>query len=245
MAVLLVLKHSADEGPGRLGATLRDHAFKLDIRRVDLGPEAGGDPMPRDMDDYAGLISLGGPQDPTEDLPFIDDELSLIRQAHEREMPVIGICLGHQLVARALGGELSKMETPEWGLRDVSLSFPGQTESILAGIPWDHPQFHTHAFEVSKAPAGATVLAGNDRCKIQAFRAGVRTFGFQYHFEWDKPFLRGLAERESDQMRAAGLSVEAFEEQLAAGYGRYVRHAERLCVNLTTLSFNFGELTRA
>lgn len=245
MAVLLVLKHTAHEGPGRLGATLRDHAFKLDTRRVDLGIEAGGDPIPPDMDGYAGLITLGGPQDPTEDLPFIDDELKLIREAHERELPIIGICLGHQLVARALGGELGKMDAPEFGLHDVSLTFPGQTETILAGIPWEHPQFHTHRFEVTKAPPGATVLAGNARCKVQAFRAGVRTFGFQYHFEWDKPFMLGLMESERDLMGEAGLTEDALQEQLAERYGRYVRHAERLCVNLTTLSFNFNELTRA
>lgn len=243
MAVLLVLQHSY-YGPGRLGATLRDHGFRLDIRRVDLGPEAGGDPIPNDTRDYAGVITLGGPQQPDDDLPWMHDELALLREAHERELPVIGICLGHQLVARALGGEVAKLPSPEWGLHKVSLSFPGQTEPMLAGIPWDHPQFHTHAWEVSTPPPGATVLASSEQCKVQAFRAGVRTFGFQFHLEWDKPFIQTLVETDRDLMTAAGMDEARLTEQLEQSYGRYVRHAERLCVNLTTLAFTYRDLLR-
>ena len=176
---------------------------------------------------------------------MLNDEIKLVKQAHERELPVIGICLGHQIIARALGGELAKMDKPEWGLHNVSLSFPGQTEPILAGAPWDHPQFHTHTFEVTTPPPGATVLASSEQSKVQAFRVGMRTFGFQFHFEWDKPFIQELVEKDRDLMESAGMSAEKLEEQLASSYGKYVRHAERLCVNLTTLSFNFNELTRA
>lgn len=197
------------------------------------------------MDDHGGIVCLGGPFAADAELGWMDHEMSLIREAHERQLPVIGICLGHQLIARALGGEVARLETPEWGFGNLSLTFPGQTETILAGMPWDHPQFHTHEWEVTKAPAGATVLAASTKSRIQAFRVGVRTFGFQFHFEYDKPTIRGLVESEAAFMQKAGVTGEELEAQLAESYGKFVRHSERLCVNLTTLAFTFQDLLRA
>ena len=244
MAVITVLQHS-DIGPGRLGATLRDHGFTLDIRRVDLGPEAGGDDVPRSLENVHAVLSLGGPMDPTEDLAWMHDELDLIRAAHEAQLPVIGICLGHQLIARALGGEVEKLDTPEWGFTKVSLPVPGQTEAMIAGMPWDHHQFQSHSFHVAKAPPAAKVLAASDACPVQAMKLGLRTYGFQFHFEYDKPLIESLPTREADLMMAAGKSPEALGTELQDHYGSFVRVSERLCVNLATLAFPARDLLSA
>jgi len=241
MAVITVLQHS-DIGPGRLGATLRDHGFTLDIRRIDLGPEAGGQGVPSSLDNVHAVLSLGGPMDPTDDLPWLHDEMELIRKAHEANLPVIGICLGHQIIGRALGGELAKLDEPEWGFCDVSLPNPGQTEQMLAGMPWNHKQFQSHSFHIEKAPPGAKVLATSKACPVQAMKIGLRTYGFQFHFEYDRPLIQSLPSREADLMRAAGMSEKQLQAELDEHYGRFVRISERLCVNLASLAFPARDL---
>src|SRR5690606_32196483 len=175
MANILVIQHGKAQLPGRLGLTLRDHGFRLDVRKVALPPEQGGKPLPPDLDNVHGIVSLGGPQHVDEPHPWMEQEKELIRAAHERQLPVIGICLGQQLIAQALGGEVARMETPEVGFHDLSLTFAGQTETILAGIPWESPQFFSHGYAVTKAPPEAAVLAKTALSPNAVFRVGLRT----------------------------------------------------------------------
>ena len=154
--------------------TLRDHAFKLDPRRVDLPGEEGGDPLPPDLDDVHGLLVLGGPQSVDQNLPWMAREQELIREAHDRGLPVVGICLGAQMIAAALGGTVTRMETPEVGYKRVRVLPPGQTETILAGVPWESQLYLSHGDEISELPPGAQLLASSEACKVQVFRAGRR-----------------------------------------------------------------------
>lgn len=220
--------------PGRLGVTLRDHGFKLDVRRVDV---LGASGVPRDLDDVHGLVVLGGEQNVGESHPWVEPLLSLIRAAHAAELPVIGVCLGHQLVAHALGGKVEKMERPEWGFHDVALTVPAQTETMMAGIAWNSPQFEAHGYEVTALPTDSVLLASSKRCKNQAFRAGLRTFGFQYHFECDRAMIDTFAAGSADSIRAAGLTPQDVQAQAAKHYEMFARLADRLCVNLATFLF--------
>ncbi len=241
MATIIVFQHGEHEGPGRLGATLRDHGFRLDIRRPDRdGPGA----IPVDLDNVHGVISLGGAQNVGDPLPWLEAEMAFLKAAHERELPVTGICLGAQLLAAALGGAVEQMPAPEWGMAEVSLTVPGQTETILAGIPWNCPQFHAHAYAVTELPPGATLLASSAMAKVQAFRCGLRSFGFQYHFEYDRPMIEGLAAR-SEVMVRAGLSRETLMRQLDTDYPRFARSADRLSLNIAIYAFPFDRLLSA
>lgn len=226
----VVFQHSEIGGPGRLGLTLRDHAHKLDIRRPDKG-----DPIPPDLDDVDGVISLGGPQnvdEPGSNASWMDRELAFLRAAHDRSLPVIGICLGAQMIAHALGGEVAKMERPEFGFHDVELTPAGQTDAILSGVAWTCPQFQTHGREVARLPPDATLLATNARCKAQAFRVGLRTYGFQYHFESDRDGIAAFAREGKQEFYDAGLAFDEVMKQADAKYDRFGRMADRLCVNL-------------
>lgn len=225
--------------------TLRDHAFKLDIRRVDLPASEGGDAVPSDLDDLHGLVVLGGGQNVDQAHAWMERERELIRKAHEAGLPVVGICLGAQLIAQALGGTVEKMQTPEVGFKKVRVLVPGQTETMLAGVPWESMQYLSHGYEITQAPPGAQVLASSDACKVQCFKAGLRTFGFQFHFELDRPGIEQLASDESALLAAAGVTPGEIASQIEAHYARFAIIGDRLCVNLATFAFPYAELLSA
>lgn len=231
---IIVFQHSERGGPGRLGATLRDHGFKLDIRRLDLD---GAGALPPDLDDVHGIISLGGPQNVGESHEWMPGEMAILKRAHEQQLPVIGICLGAQMIAAALGGEVGPMERPELGMPIVSLNPGGQIETMMAGIPWDCPQFSTHGFEVKKLPPGVQVLGGSKQCKVQVYRAGLRTYGFQYHPECDMEMIKAFAGADGAFLERAGMSAQDVMLEAERNYEMYARAADRLMVNLAAYLF--------
>jgi GMP synthase-like glutamine amidotransferase len=226
---ILVLQHSDRCRPGRLGLTLRDHAFKLDVVRLDKG-----DNLPPDLDDVDGVISLGGPQNVDEGHAWLDRERELLRSAHEASLPIVGICLGHQLLAEALGGEVGPMEAPEVGFVPVDVLPSGQTDTILAGIAWRAPQFQRHRYEVKKLPAGAQLLASSEKCKVQVFRAGMRSYGFQYHFEADRSMIDAFMSDARTDLHQAGATTDEFARSLERHYEMFSRLADRVCISIAT-----------
>jgi len=237
---ILVFQHQDFENPGRLSATLRDHGFRLDTRRVDLHGRAA---IPADLDGVQGIVSMGGPQMVDQNLDWMGPEMALIREAHARQLPVIGICLGAQLIASALGGRVAPMAGAdgkprvEWGFAPISLSPAGQTETLLSGVPWNAVQFHAHEQEVAQLPPDSTVLASSALCKVQAYKVGLRTLGVQFHFECDRPMLQQFIHDGGSCIARAGQRPEDLARQADANYERYARAGDRLCVNLATYLF--------
>lgn len=231
---IIVFQHSERGGPGRLGASLRDHGFKLDIRRLDI---LGAKGLPADLDNVHGIISLGGPQNVGEAHEWMPGEIDLLKQAHLKQLPVIGICLGAQMIAAALGGEVGPMDKPEIGMPIVSLNPAGQIETMMGGIPWDCPQFSTHGYEVRKLPTGAQVLGGSTMCKIQAYRVGIRTYGFQYHPEADMESIRAYVAADGKFHERAGVTAAQVLADAEKHYEMFARAADRLAVNLATYLF--------
>lgn len=224
---ILVLQHDAKEGPGLLGQVLLSYGHGL--RVVEL---FAGQPLPGDLDEVDGILTLGGPMncDEADRHAWMGGELALLKKAHEAGVPIVGVCLGHQLLAAALGGKVGPMAQPEVGWQPVRLAFAGTIDTLMQGIPWDTMQFHLHGQEVQTPPAGSAVLAGSRACKVQAFRVGMRSYGFQYHFEWSKSEVRAVAEdgfarRDAE---AAGRIVPGIQEH----YEGYRRLGERLSHNI-------------
>lgn len=238
MAVITILQHS-DIGAGRIGAALRDHGFRLDIRRIDLPCSEGGRPVPPDLDNVDGVVSLGGPQNVGDPAAWLEEEAAFLRKAHLAKLPVVGICLGAQLLAHALGGKVGPMERPEVGFHRLYISPAGQTETIFAGIAWESPQLQTHGYEVKELPPGATLLASSKQCRVQAFKVGLRSYGFQFHPEADMPMIERFIAQSEDEMRAAGLSAADFRAQAERDYAEYARLSDRLAVNIVTYSFPY------
>ena len=233
---IIVLQHSDVDTLGRLGPVLRDLGHKLDVRRPDRG---GAGVLPTDYDSVHAVIVMGGPQNVGDDLPWMAPELEYIKGAHARQLPVLGICLGHQMIAAALGGEVTVAATPEFGYCAIHTGVPGQTDTLLAGVPWNATVFQTHAREVSKLPPDATALQSSTDCKVQCFRAGLRTYGFQYHFEVGPDELDAHCKSPSGQaaMAARGLTIESVRRQGADNADIAARVGTRLCDNIAMVMF--------
>lgn len=236
---ILVMQHSQIGTPGRLGATLRDHGFRLDIRRADLGQIGSPQGVPLDLDNVHGLVSMGGPQNVTDldKYPWMAAEMDLIRKAHAAQLPVIGICLGAQMIAHALGGQVAPREKPAVGFYDMDVTIPGQTDTLLAGVPWKSPQLFSCGQEVKAPPPGASVIASSKHTKTIIYRVGLRTFASLAHFECDRPMLDALMASSKGEMASANTTEGEVKVQADQLYQTYARVSDRLCVNLATYLF--------
>ncbi len=116
--------------------------------------------------------------------PWLVAEKAAIREAViDRGMPYLGLCLGHQLLADALGGEVASASTPEIGILEVDLTESGRRSKLFSGLPETCRCLQWHSAEVTREPTGAEVLASSPACRVQAMAIGDRVFGIQYHVE--------------------------------------------------------------
>lgn len=230
---IVVFQHEPHESPACLGKALTSNGHRLRIVKLFEGQS-----VPLDLDDVDGVVSMGGAANVDEGAkyPWLELEKAYIKKAHDAGKPVVGICLGAQLIAAALGGTVAAMQTPEVGWKQVKLAFPGQTDVVLQGTPWESMQFHLHGQEVATLPPDSTPLAGSRQCKHQAFRVGTTTYAFQYHFEWEAADIQAIM---NDPLIAkAGESRDQMLNDQVIHYGSYRRLGDRLCNNLAMLLFN-------
>ena len=223
---ILVFEHAKHEGPAVLGTTLQGYGHRL--RSVKL---YAGDTVPADLDDVDGIVSMGGPMnvDQAGKYPWLEGEMQYLKAAHEAHVPIVGMCLGAQLIAAALGGQVASMSGPEIGWHPVSLAFPGMGDPILSGLGWETVQFHIHGQEVTQLPPGGVGLVSSPKCKIQAFKVGLTTYGFQYHPEWDRQDLESIVKDQDPFITEAGLSGQQVLQQANEFYDDYRRLGDRLC----------------
>jgi GMP synthase (glutamine-hydrolysing) len=182
-----VIQHVPFEGPAVIGDVLRDREIKVDIVRMDLGM-----PVPS-TGSVDALVVMGGPMGALDDVehPHLPAERELIAGCVSRGTPVLGMCLGAQLLAAALGGRVYRGPTPEVGLGTVRLTEDGRRDPVfgpdgpeLAVLHW-----HQDTFEL---PDGATLLASSAQYRHQAFRVGM-AYGLQFHVEIDDIALEQAA----------------------------------------------------
>ena len=185
MPRLLVFQHVAHEILGTLDPLLKKYGFR--IRYVNFGRNNYKIP---DLKNYNGLVILGGPMnvDQVEDYPYLIPEVEAIKKAIDLNMPILGICLGSQLLAKALGSKVYKNKIKEIGWYKVSLTKEGTKDSLLGNFGNSEQifQWHGDTFDI---PKGAVCLANSDLCKHQAFRYGDKIYGFQFHLEVDQPMI--------------------------------------------------------
>jgi GMP synthase (glutamine-hydrolysing) len=174
----LVIKQIDCEGPGTLEDTFSRHGVD-----VTLAHPYRGEPLP-ELSGRQFLVLLGGPMGVYERdrYPFIDAEAALVRQAVSQDIPTLGICLGSQIVADALGGRVTKHSAKEIGAMSVALTPDGATDPLFQGLEPLVPVFQWHG-DTFSIPPGAVRLASSPVTQNQAFRHGRRTYGFQFHLE--------------------------------------------------------------
>jgi GMP synthase (glutamine-hydrolysing) len=205
MREIIVLQHLNREGPGFIADLCRARGLVVECRRLDLG-----EPVPRELALDQSLLVMGGSMgvgdrdDPR--FPFLAREIDLLRLALAREQPVLGICLGAQLLAAAAGARVfPNQRRDENGvpkpLREVGFGqvrlLGRDTEPALAGLPAELPVLHWHG-DTFDLPTGAVRLAETNACANQAFRLGARAFGLQFHVETDAALVRTWAEEDAD-----------------------------------------------
>ena len=185
MPKLLVFQHVPHEILGTLHPMLRNAGFRM--RYVNFGRSNCSIPKLRN---YDGLVVLGGPMnvDESDEYPYLVPETESIREFINMDLPVLGICLGSQLIAKALGARVYKNPEKEIGWYDVSTTEEGKRDPLLGvfGEVEKVFQWHGDTFEI---PPGASHLATSPACANQAFRYGDKVYGFQFHLEVDAPMI--------------------------------------------------------
>lgn len=184
MAKVLVFQHVAAEPLGTLDPLLRARGHR--IRYVNFHRDPDVEP---DMNRYDALIVLGGPQmpDEVEYHPHLAVEMRCIEAALEREIPLLGICLGAQLLATTLGAEARPMRDWEMGWHDIEPTHFSAADPLFCALVEPNPAFHWHGYTFD-LPDGATHLARSERCENQAFRYGS-AYGLQCHLELDERLI--------------------------------------------------------
>lgn len=201
MRKVLVIQHDPHDTPGSVLPALaaRQVGFEL------LRPYAG-EVVPDKLDDASGLVVLGGPMGVNEQdrHPHLSDEIKLLRRAVGAGKPVLGLCLGSQLLAAALGAAVRANPVEEIGWHPVSLDDEADRDPLFRGIGGPFQAFHWHG-DTFDLPPGSVTLATSALCRNQAFRFGATAYGLQFHLEVDEAKAEEMVRVFAPRLRAVGL----------------------------------------
>ena len=188
---LLVFQHIDCEHPGSLRQFLEKDGIEWDAVNLQHGDE-----IP-DLNKYDALWVMGGPMDiwDIEENPWLIPEKAAIRiWVRDMKKPYLGLCLGHQLLADALGGTCGPQRPPEIGILDVQLTEAGKEDPLFKGMPIQQKCLQWHSVQVTQAPEDTVILASSDICTIQAMRVGANAWSMQYHVEIEPDTVENWAE---------------------------------------------------
>ena len=229
---ILVLQHADCEHPGYFRQLLDEDAHEWMPIELDQGE------TPPPLDGFDALWVMGGPMDTWQEdaHPWLVGEKALIREAvAERGLPFLGLCLGHQLVACALGGDCGPSQTPEIGVLPVLLTEEGVASTLFDGVDSPLHALQWHSAEVTKLPEGATVLATTDACAVQAMSWGPRAHSMQFHMEIETDTVANWAaipEYAGALRKVFGEhGVEQLDAACAAHMAEFNKNAERVYIN--------------
>lgn len=187
------------------------------------------DPVPDSLAEWDGLIILGGPMAVYESYEslYLNDEISLIAGAIKEDFPMLGICLGSQLIAAAGGAAVYPGPQREAGWGEVVLTEAAGKDPLFAGLPSPLPVFQLHG-DTFDLPAGAVRLATNDLYANQAFRLGNNIYGLQFHVEVTSGLVKEWAGFYSDYISGAGITPASLLENLTPRSESLLRVASRI-----------------
>ena len=207
MKPIYIFRHFACEGPGYFAEFLERRQIPYRIVALDQS-----EPVPANIDAMSGLVFMGGPMSVNDPLPWIAEELKLIREARDDQLPVLGHCLGGQLIAKALGAQVRVNAVTEIGWHPVEKA--DTPSAWLTALPSRFEVFHWHG-ETFDIPAGATHLLRSAWCENQAFVLDS-LLAFQCHVEMTAPMVRVWADLNRETLAQPSASVQSHEAIVAA-----------------------------
>lgn len=205
---VVIIKHVENEGPGLIEYVLSETKIPYEILNLEVSSS-----LPP-IDHFTHLILLGGPMNVYEEerYPFLKKEDLLIKEAIQRGRIILGICLGAQLIAKALGARVYKAPVKEIGWFEVELTEDGSRSTLFSHFPKNFPvfQWHEDTFEL---PRGAKLLATSSLVPHQAFNYGREVYGLQFHLEVTEEMVREWLEEYEDEL-SRGSSSNPSKSQL-------------------------------
>jgi GMP synthase-like glutamine amidotransferase len=227
--MIVIIKHIAIEGPGILDDFFRGTTWSL--REVNLFQ---GENLPSKLDGIDAIVSLGGPMNAYEEgkYPFLKEEDVFLRKAIQERIPILGICLGAQLVAKACGAEVIKSPQPEIGWSKVSLTDAGKHDPLFQQMQASELlifQWHEDTFSL---PSHAVHLAQSPTCRNQAFRVGENVYGLQFHIEVTPEIIESWiqAYMKEETLRGKNMLLESYKNSQILK-----QQAERMSLNFARI----------
>ena len=209
---VLILQHVPNEGAGTIRDYLEDK--KIPFRFIHLD---ANEPLPENLETVRSAVVMGGPMNVYQEteFPFLKEENSFIKNLIKKKIPYLGVCLGAQLLAKALGAKVIKAQAAEIGWDDIQLSENAAQDPLFSELKTSQLrvlQWHEDTFEL---PSGAVHLASSALVPNQAFRYEDRFYGFQFHVEVDRPMLEDWFKKSKDLLNVLH-EYDRYQKSLSA-----------------------------
>lgn len=241
MTKVLVCQHVAHESLGTLGPLFKDHGIRVRYANFGRHPD-----LHTSVEKYDGLVILGGPMnvDQSDRYPHLLHELKLIEQALKQGIPILGICLGAQLIAKALGASVYDNAEKEIGWYNLNLTAAASEDSLFQHFRASERVFQWHG-QTFDLPQGVTHLASSELCRHQAFRYDKQVYALQFHLEVDEKIINRWLSIECNQadlkMLAPKISPELIQQETPSQIVRLNQLSEQV---FSHFSKNFGKQRR-
>lgn len=206
MNPIVIFRHAATEGPGYLATFLDEHRIPWQLIKIDEG-----EALPESIAGFSGVVLMGGPMSVNDNLPWIPPLLALIREAHQQDIPLLGHCLGGQLISKALGGIVTQNAIKEIGWGGVTVS-KNQDAQYWFGDIEAFNSFHWHG-ETFSLPPNAVHLLSSPYCENQAYAIG-KHLAFQCHIEMTAEMVQSWCEVGAEELAHAASSTAVQQAEI-------------------------------